>query len=107
MHKFVSAENQKFWVPITVELPDGKGGFEQHTFNAEFRLYQGTDPDVSDPEFLKQVLVGLDDLIDEDGVPMLAGPENNSRLAANPFYLRPLIAGYLNTISGLEHPEKN
>lgn len=79
---FKIALKPSYKVPVKVELPNGKGGFESSTFIAEFKrigfdeLAALRTSEQTHKEMLRDALVGFSDLLDAEDTALDFTPEN-------------------------------
>lgn len=74
---FKLAQSNSYKWPVAVELPADGGRMEKHTFDAEFKRLpqsrikalteQVKSGDLTDADFVKEVLVGWKGVLDESG----------------------------------------
>lgn len=107
MFKLVSSPT--FTATVTVSMPGGK---PPETFTASFRLpgaetLAGFDLSTMDGQraFLEEVMIGANDLVDEDGEPLSWSADLRSRLIDTVPVRRGLIAAFERELVGAR--EKN
>lgn len=103
---FKLSTDPRFTHEVKVQVPVD-GGFKEQTFKATFRVMTteqliaraddtGTD---SDETILRQVIVGLDDLVDDAEQPIPYSDEIRDRLIAVPYVRGALMAVYIKAIT--------
>jgi hypothetical protein len=94
--------------PVTVELPDN-GQYKKETFTAIFkkvgrRSFEDLD-DAATESLIFDVLLGWEDITDEDGKPIPFSEDFKTELLDDTYFLRGVMAGYLDSLQGA--PAKN
>ena len=96
--------NPTFTARVTVFVP-ADGGHEKQELTARFAFrddeqipaINGVNGGV---DFLREVVVGLEDLVDEAGTPVIYTPELRDQLLKLPYVRNALIKGYFAAING-------
>jgi hypothetical protein len=111
----ISSISQTYTTPVTVDVPDGKGGSVKHKFAVVFKRLPQDELDelhrrlnreklqegetlLSDDEVLDQVVTGWQDVLDQNDQPLEFNPENFGALK-NVFPTRPtLVTAFFESI---------
>ena len=94
--------------PVTVELPDN-GQYKKETFTAIFKKvgrasFEDLD-DAATESLIFDVLLGWEDITDEDGKPIPFSDDFKTELLDDTYFLRGVMAAYLDSLQGA--PAKN
>ena len=100
---FAIAENPEFTHEVAVMVPVD-GGHEKQTFRARFRVVDTDagmrfDSDDGMTEFLREVLVGGEDLVDADGRTLPWSDALRDRLLAVPYVRLALLRTYMSALT--------
>lgn len=92
-----------FTHPVKVYVPSDGGHVEQE-FKATFRVVDtdkisSVDTLESETDLLKEIVVGLDDIVGDDGEKLPFSNELRDKLIALPFVHRPLLTAYLAAVT--------
>ncbi len=97
-------EDLTFSRTVKVAVPVD-GGFDEQSFKVVFKLVDDAkliSLDVSKPgsaiEFLNTAIVGLEDIVDADNVPLPFTDELRAMLIGRPFIRKPIITAYFDAI---------
>jgi hypothetical protein len=89
--------------PVTVELPDN-GQYNKETFTAIFKrvgrkAFEDLD-DARTAEFIDEVLLGWEDVVDDEGTPIPFCEEMKAELMDDTYFVRGVMEAYLQSLQG-------
>lgn len=106
---FKLSKSPTFTAKIIVESPNDKAGFDRATFIARFKRATTEEAielqRLTPKEVMTRVLVGWDDFLDEDNVPVPFGDDTQWALLSDPPALLALHEAFWKTI--VKSKEKN
>ena len=107
MSQFIFSKTPlKFWLTISI-IPPGDGAEEQR-LRAQFveidrsRFDEIAGGQVADSEFLSEVLIDWDDVVDEHGAAVPFTAERARRMANTPWMVTPVVSAYIKALTGLD-----
>ncbi len=101
----IASKNTCKW-PVTVLVPQDGGKRAKYTFTAEFALLAPEREralkvgDISDEDFLREVLVGWSGVQDVDGADLPFSDDARDKLIAIPYVRAALIEAYFDFVAG-------
>ena len=103
---FIIDEEPKFTHTVKAQVPVD-GGFKEQSFKATFRVLPPEEIDKFDltstegsSDFLRRVIVGLDDVAGPDKKPISYSDELRDKVIALPYARAALATGYFKAIAG-------
>ena len=98
---FTVVKNPTFRCPATIHVPTDDGVTTQ-TLTVRFRLFEAVEEPGPDVDFLRHVIVSLEDLVDESDAPVPYCDEVRDQLLKRGYVRKGLIQAYFNTVNGAE-----
>ena len=84
--------------PVNVRFPTDGGVYKSETFTATFCRMKKQEleslDEIGDDVFLEKILLGWEDINDEDGKPVVCSKSNKAELMEDPYWRRSVIEAY-------------
>ncbi len=94
--KIVATPEFTHAVPVMVPVD---GGHREETLRARFRVVPDEEADVDVKAFLQKAFIGVEDLVDDSGKPVVWSDELRDRLIGIPFVRSALARAYMAAIT--------
>jgi hypothetical protein len=96
---FKLQKSPTFTATATLLVPTDEGQVEQ-TIDVRFKMLPVDAGELPTDEFLRQVILRIDDVVDDEGEPLPYGPEMLEQMIATPFARVGLVKAYFQAVSG-------
>lgn len=96
---FKLKKNPTFVTKVTIAVPTDEGAVDE-TINVRFRVLDDEALNLPSPEFLKQAILRIDDVIDDEGEPVPSSETLVDQVIAQPFTRLPLVKAYMQALTG-------